>query len=212
VPCFLFDYQGEPRSALGYLFLAPVAIVQKLGLLRDRSADLASAAEELGGLHSRWAEDVPSEDNAAKELAGELLGRAVVVYGSGIFGAVARRWKTQLNENAKVWAFWEMLPEAHHNSVVGYSLPREMAQLAYALLLSPPHQHPQMVQRYQVTRELLEREGIPSRVVEGWGQSGLAQMLTAIYLGDYVSYYLAILQGIDPSPVPPIDFIKSRLA
>ena len=212
VPCFVFDYEGEPRSALGYLFLAPLAIFQKLGLLRDKSGDLAGAVQELNVLRSRWAEDVPSGENEAKGLARELLGRVVVVYGSGIFGGVARRWKTQLDENSKVWAFWEMLPEAHHNSVVGYSLPQEMARLAYALLLRPPYQHPQMARRYQVTRELLEREGIPSRVVEGWGQSALAQMLTAVYLGDYVSYYLATLQGIDPSPVPPIDFIKSRLA
>jgi glucose/mannose-6-phosphate isomerase len=68
-----------------------------------------------------------------------------------------------------------------------------------------------MALRYQVTQELLEREGIPFQRVEGRGTSPLSQILSTIILGDYTSYYLAVLQGIDPSPVPPIDFIKNRL-
>jgi glucose/mannose-6-phosphate isomerase len=136
----------------------------------------------------------------------------MVIYGAGIFGSVARRWKTQFNENSKAWAFFELLPEAHHNSVVGYALPDEVKGRAFVILLRPGYLHTRTHLRYDVTRELLERESIPHQVLEGRGESALSNMLSAILLGDYVSYYLALLQGVDPSPVPVIDYIKGRLA
>jgi len=211
VPAFTFEYEGEPRSALGHMFLSPLGILQHAGLLNDKSQDVAQAVERLRELCGLWCDDAPVEENPAKELASDLVGRAVVIYGSGAFGAVARRWKTQLNENAKVWAFWDTLPEAHHNSVVGYGLPHEMPHIAAAVLIFPPGMHPQLEQRYDLTCHLLEHEGIPSYVVDVQGPTPLCQMLTGTYFGDWVSFYLAMSQGIDPSPIPPIDYIKSQL-
>lgn len=211
VPAFIFSYQGEPRCALGYTFLSAVGILQGVGLLQDKSADVSQTVERLRELAGEWGHAVPSGENPAKELAQDLVGKAVVVYGSGAFGAVARRWKTQLNENAKTWAFWDVLPEAHHNSVVGYGLPQEMARIAAAVLIYPQGMHPQLERRYDLTCRLLDEQGIPSYVVDVQGPSPLCQMLTGTYFGDWVSYYLAMAQGIDPSPIPPIDFIKSQL-
>ncbi|MDP3064421.1 MAG: SIS domain-containing protein, partial [Chloroflexota bacterium] len=211
VPLFTVDYDGEPRSALGYMFLAPLALVQKLGLVSDKSGQVAEALSSLEGMAASLAPSVPSARNPAKTLAKDLHGRIAVVYGAGYFGAVARRWKTQINENSKSWAFWETLPELHHNSVVGYSLPREMANLGLVVMVQASGLHPQVVKRYQITRELLDQQKTPHRTVEGRGSSPLSQMLTAIHLGDYVSYYLALLNNVDPAPVPTITYIKSHL-
>ena len=211
LPLFTFNYQGEPRSALGYSFIVPMVVLVKLGLITDKSKELGEAVKLLTELVSELGEESPSSNNPAKALAKELLGHLIVVYGSGIFSGVARRWKTQLNENSKAWAFFELLPETHHNSVVGYSLPREVRERAFLLLLKPPFLLDKVEKRYQVTQEVLDREEIAHRQIEGSGSSTLSQMLSVVLLGDYASYYLALLQGIDPSPVAVIDFIKSRM-
>ena len=212
VPVFRVPYVGEPRSALGYSFIVPTVLLMSLGLVSDKSSSFMEAAVVLDGLVPELDEGSPYEGNLAKRMASELLGRLVVIYGAGVFGSVARRWKTQLNENAKIWAFFDHLPEAHHNSVVGYPLPSSVNALAFAILLRPAQLHPRTVLRYEITSDLLAKESISQRTIEGRGDSLLSQVLSTILLGDYISYYLALLQGVDPSPVSVIDYVKERLA
>ena len=153
----------------------------------------------------------PSDRNQAKQLAHALLGRLPVIYGGGIFRGVAHRWKTQLNENAKVWSMWDVIPEINHNAVVGYAQPDAVRRLAVAVLLKPQHLHDRVALRYQLTSDVLNAHGVESITVQGQGRSPIAQVLLTTLLGDYVSYYLALLQGIDPSPTQAIDTIKIRL-
>ena len=211
IPLFAIDYEGEPRSALGYSFLVPLGILVNLGLLSDKALDVKEAVESLSQLAERLNHRIPTCENPAKGLALELQDKLSVIYGGGFFQGVARRWKTQLNENSKVWALWDVLPEAHHNSVVGYALPGKVKELALVVLLRPEPLHPGLALRYHVTEELLESQGVAYRSIAGEGYTPLSQILTTVLLGDYTSYYLALLQGVDPSPVPPIDFIKDRL-
>ncbi len=210
-PLFRISYRGEPRSALGYSFIVPMVVLTNLVLISDKTNDMKEALSLLEGVSAELNEESPSEKNPAKRMAAELLGRLIVIYGSGSFSCVARRWKTQLNENSKTWAFFEQLPEANHNAVVGYSLPAEVRRLATAILLRPGNLHPRTGLGHEVVQELLKRESIPYLTVEGRGESALSQILSTVLLGDYVSYYLAVLQGIDPGPVPAIDFVKERM-
>ena len=212
IPVVPIDYQGEPRAAIGYSFLAPLLVLAKLGLVAVPTNMVAEAVDELERHIPLLAAETPEVQNPAKQLARELLGRLPVVYGSGLLQGVARRWKTQLNENAKVWAFFELLPEANHNAVVGYQLPDAVRSLAFVVLLRPTDPHPRVALRYEVTQELLDQQGVPYRVVEARGASALSQIFSSLIVGDYVSYYLAILQGIDPSPVGPIAHVRQRLA
>ena len=211
-PVIPIDYEGEPRCAIGYSFLGPLLAMAALGLVPSQSDPLAEAINALEELVPIIAEDSPQVDNSAKQLASELAGRLPVVYGGGIFIGLARRWKTQFNENAKVWAFTDLLPEAHHNSVVGYQLPEGTRSQAFVLLLRPQPLHPRLALRYRITTDLLQGAQIPFRIVEGQGSSPLSQTLTALVVGDYTSYYLALLQGVDPSPVTAIDSVRRRLA
>lgn len=212
LPVLTVDYQGEPRSALGYSFIVPTVLLMNLGLISDKSRDFEEGSKVLTECAPLLAEDSPLQQNTAKKAAAQLVGRLIVIYGAGIFGGVARRWKTQFNENSKACAFFELLPEVHHNSVIGYSLPTEVKRRSSFILLQPATLHPRTRRRYRVTRELLDNESIPYMTVEGRGDSPLSQMLSAILLGDYISYYLALLEGVDPSPVPTIDLIKSKLS
>ena len=211
VPAFQFDYVGEPRSALGYSFLIPLAILQTLQLVGSSDEAALEAAEVLVSLSHRLEPQVPTQDNPAKELAMSLQGKLIVVYGGGMLCGVARRWKTQFNENSKAWAFVELLPEAGHNAIAGLQWPKPVGKMACGVLLNAWSLHPRIKLRYQVIEELLGKAGVECRTVDGVGKSALAQMLSAILFGDYTSYYLALLNGEDPSPVPPLDYLKSRL-
>ncbi|MEW6033738.1 MAG: bifunctional phosphoglucose/phosphomannose isomerase [Chloroflexota bacterium] len=212
LPVFRLSYRSPPRAALGYSLIPLVGVLQKLGLIPDLSGEFNEAVRVLEGMCSRLAEDVPLATNNAKGLARRLYRRLPVVYGAGITAPVAYRWKTQLNENAKYWSFSEVLPELDHNSVAGYSLPAELKDVAFVVILEAPALHQRHLDRYVVTRELLDRAGISHTTVNSEGNGVLGQMLSLVFLGDWTSYYLAMLHGNDPNAIPAIDYLKERLS
>ena len=212
VPLLTFDYKSQPRAALGYSLVSLVGIVQKLGMIADKEADLEEAIAVMEALQEEIKETVPVIENPAKQLARRLYGHLPVVYGAGYLAEVAHRWKTQFNENSKAWSFFESLPELNHNAVVGYQFPGELAQKVVVAMLTSLLDHPRHKVRFQVTQEILARQGVAWEKIEARGESPLAQMLWAIHFGDYVSYYLAMLYGVDPSPVKTIGYLKERLA
>jgi len=209
IPVFSIEYKAPPRAAVGYSFLGLVGALEGLGLLQDKSAEVAEMVEVLEKMAGALGME---KRNPALTLARRLARRLVVVYGTGFLQGVARRWKTQLNENAKCWAFFDTLPEAHHNSVVGYPFPAAVKARSLVMLLSSPLLLPRHRLRLEITREVLQREGVAYEEMVGEGETVLSQMMGLLYLGDWVSYYLAGLYGVDPSPTPTIDLLKERLA
>jgi glucose/mannose-6-phosphate isomerase len=211
VPAFVFHYESEPRAALGYGIMPLLTIAQKVGIVTDKSEDVDDAIVVMEDLATRIDETVPLARNPAKQLAQKLHQRLPVVYGAGILTQVARRWKGQLNETSKMWCFYEELPEANHNALVGYGLPKEIAARALVVFLRAPSLHPRILLRYDLTRMALEEAGVESATVDAEGRSPLAQMMSAVLFGDWVSLYLAILNGVEPAPTPPIGTLKERL-
>ena len=174
--------------------------------------EIASAISFLKSLYKEINEEVPLKNNRAKQLATDLHGKLPVIYGAEITSEVAHRWKTQLNENSKAWAFHEVFPELNHNAIVGLSIPNEIADRITVILLESSLLSDPVKKRYLITRKLLEKAGVRNILIEGFGESPLPQMMSLVLLGDYVSYYLAILNRIDPTPVEAIDFLKSQLS
>jgi len=211
VPVFIIDYVAQPRATVHYSFMSLIALLQKLGFLKDKTAEVEAMVKDLEKLLAEIKETVPTSSNRAKELAKKLHNRIAVIYGAGILSAVARRWKTQINENSKAWAFYETFSELNHNAVVGYQFPQEPASKVYVVLLRCPSLHPRILIRYQITTDLLEQNAISHQFVDSQGDSQLSQMMSLIYLGDWTSYYLAILNETDPTPVKAIDYLKKRL-
>jgi len=211
VPVFTIEHVSPPRAALGYSLVPLLAIMQNLGLVSGKSAEVESMVHTLEKLCQTWQEDTPAEHNQAKKIALNLAGKIVVIYGAGILSSVARRWKTQINENSKSWAFFEVLPELNHNAVIGYRYPDKLREHIFVLMLRCPSLHPRTLIRYRVTGEILEHSRIQYQVLDSEGANPLKHVMSMVYLGDWVSYYLAILNGIDPTPVPDIDLLKKRL-
>jgi glucose/mannose-6-phosphate isomerase len=212
IPVFLIDYEAPPRAAFPHSFFSLLGIFHKLGLLENKSADLKEAMQVLNKLPTELIENTPLISNPAKRLATKLSGKLAVIYGAGILSEVAQRWKTQLNENSKAWAFYEVFPELNHNAIVGYEFPPETRERILVVLLHSSLFHPRISIRYRLTVEILTKAGVGYELVEAMGESPLAHMMSLVLLGDYVSFYLAILNSIDPTPVAAIDYLKSRLA
>jgi glucose/mannose-6-phosphate isomerase len=199
----------QPRAAVLYGIVGALECATVCGAAPSLHSEIDTATALVERLVEEWGPD-SSEGSLPKRLARELQGKLPVIYGSGPTVAVARRWHTQLNENAESAAFWSELPEANHNEICGWERGTETAPLA-AVFLEDPDQHPRIGRRIELMSQEVERSGAPALRVKARGESRLDRVLSHVLLGDLVSVYLAALEGVDPTPVEAIERLKAGL-
>ncbi|MDP1808509.1 MAG: bifunctional phosphoglucose/phosphomannose isomerase [Actinomycetota bacterium] len=203
----------QPRAALGYLSLPPAVVLERLGLVPDLTAAVTEAVNLLHHQSARLRPQEPESSNPAKQLARRLLGRLPVIYGSeGVTSLAAFRFKCQINENAKQPANWNLLPELDHNEITGWQCLEDISRRFHLIFLRDAEEHPQVKKRVEVTRDLIIDQFCGADEFWSSGASKLARLLSLVYLGDFTSAYLALLNGVDPSPVERIELLKKRLA
>ncbi len=212
LPLWKYDYQGQPRAAVGYSFNLLLAIFVRLSILPDPTADLFGAIQAMRQFQVELQTQTPTVQNPAKRIAGQLVGRWVSVYGAGFLAPVARRWKGQINEFAKAWAQYEFLPEADHNTLAGTEHPENLLTQIAALFLHSSFNNPRHQIRIDMTKQAFMLQGISTDVVEARGDTSLAHLWTTLQFGDYVAYYLAMAYQVDPTPVMALDHFKQELA
>ena len=212
LPRLLFPIEAPPRATLGYGLALLAGLLEQAGLLDLSEDEVDGAIEAVRSVSASCGADVATESNMAKQLAWSLLDRLPVIEGAGFMAAVARRWKTQLNENSHSAAVAEELPEATHNAVVGYEQPDTLHDHQYIVFLATPAENPRNTRRAELSTDLLDAVGIKHQGVSFDGPSRLAQACAAISLGDYVSFYLAMLYGVDPSATPALTLVKSAMS
>jgi glucose/mannose-6-phosphate isomerase len=213
LPAFSYQFKGEPRAAVGWGLMPLLAVGEKLGLMQGVARDVEEMLDVMEALQSQIGVDVPSSGNEAKQVTQRLHEKLPVVYGAGPLTEVAHRWKTQINESSKAWCFYEELPELHHNAIVGYEFPNVVAaNSAVVFLRSQDIVHPRVLMRYGFTEQLLDKYGVEHLTVEARGRSALAQMMSLVLFGDYVSGYLGLLYEVDPSPTDVIAGLRAFLA
>lgn len=212
-PWWRIAYSSQPRAALGWSFGLLLGLADRLGLASSLESSVHEAIEVLRQYGPVYTATSPAPQNPAKRGAGQLIGRIPIFFGGGLFEPVARRWKCQINENAKAWAQYEGMPEANHNTVAGIGFPADhQINLAAVFITSPQYDHPRVLLRHELTFQLCLQNGIMADVFRPTGQSALTQMCHAIQYGDYVSYYLAMAYGADPTEIAPIMELKEQLA
>jgi glucose/mannose-6-phosphate isomerase len=172
-------------------------------------AEIDTATALLEQLIEEWGPG-GAEDSLSRSVARALHGTIPVIHGAASTAAVARRWSTQINENAKGPAFWSELPEANHNQICGWERGRTLAPLA-GVFLADPDQHPRVKRRIALMAEEVERTGAPTIRVDARGESRLERVLSLVLLGDIVSVYMAVLAAVDPTPVEALDRFKASL-
>jgi glucose/mannose-6-phosphate isomerase len=203
-----------PRAALGALIAPLFATLEGVGLLPDASQWLADAVTQLASRRDRCAPTVAGTANPARELA-RKVGRTIpLVYGGGALGAVAAyRWKCDINENAKAPAFWNTYPEIDHNEICAWGQHGDVTrQLLTVIELRHGFEHARLEPRFAITRELMREAVHDILEVRAEGNGRLAQLLDLMYVGDWVSCYLALDNDVDPGPIDAIFELKDRLA
>jgi glucose/mannose-6-phosphate isomerase len=212
IPTWTFQHAGQPRAAVGYSFGLLLALFARLKLIPDPTPDLVGAVEAMKKSQQNLRAEVPAVKNPAKRYAGQLMGRWVTVYGTGILMPVSRRMKSQINEVAKAAANFEFLPEADHNTLAGTMHPEEvLIPHTMNLFLRAPSDHPRNRKRLDLTRQALMLEGLNTDFLDARGDSPLAHMWTMILFGDYMAYYLAMGYGVDPTPVKALVHFKEAM-
>jgi glucose/mannose-6-phosphate isomerase len=196
----------QPRAAVVYMTVTALQCAELAGAAPSLRGEIEEAATLAADLVKEWGPDV--EGSLPKQTATAVHGRIPVVYGGRTTTAAARRWRGQINENAKLPAFFGELPEAHHNEVVGW---HHADDALIALVLETSAEHERMGRRFDVTEEVMQAAGVEAIRFQGRGESATAQLMSLVLLGDLVSVYLAVLRGKDPMPVEEIEGLKARL-
>jgi glucose/mannose-6-phosphate isomerase len=211
LPHLLVPTGMAPRATLPYLFMPMPTILEKIGLVSDVEIEIAETIKTLKQVSVQNSPEKALTNNFSKTLALNICGTVPAVYGFGFYRAVAQRFKTQINENSKNPAKWEVFPELDHNEIVGWEAAKEFAECFSVIFIRDADERPEMRQRIEVTKKLMRRE--IRRLFEVWGKgkTGLAKMSSVICTGDFTSVYLAVLRGIDPTPVKTIALLKEKL-
>jgi glucose/mannose-6-phosphate isomerase len=210
-PLFLIPGGIQPRMSSFYFLTAFIQILEPLGLIAvGKQAELKAAAEWLKDQTVSWKVDVAIADNPAKQLALELFGKSIVVYSGPKLFPAANKWKICMNENAKNIAWTNQYSEFNHNEFVGWT--SHPTQKPYAVVeIRSNLEHPRIQKRFEVSERLLSGMRPAPEVVEPKGETLLQQLLWASNYGDYVSLYVALLNGLNPTPVELVEKLKLLL-
>lgn len=211
-PCWIFDHVGQPRTAIGWTVGLLLALFFRLGLIEDQTLAVTEAASVLSEGIQKLGKDSPVSKNPAKRLAGQLLERNIVVYGAGEMEVVGRRWKSEINELAKAWAAFEGIPEMNHNALAGLRHPESLYEHTSAVFLCSDFDHERNRLRIAFSQRFFLQAGAAVDSVEARGEGKLAQMFSLLQFGDYVSYYLALAYGEDPTPIDTLNELKRLLS
>jgi glucose/mannose-6-phosphate isomerase len=194
----------QPRAAVAYMLTAAAEVTALAGAGPRVHTEIDAAAafleEQSGDLQTR-----------AAEIAARLEGRLPVVHGADLTAPVARRWKAQVNENAKLPAFFSELPEVDHNELCGWAGAEATGARLAAVMLEDCDQHPRERERFELTAEAIEATGAEVVPIETRGETRVSRLLWATMLGDLVSVKLADARGVDPTPVEAIEDFKAAL-
>ncbi len=207
-----FTHSGQPRAAIGFSLGLMMAAFFRYGLIQDASNEIEKGLMVLKKESDNFISETPVARNPAKRLAGQMVGRIPVIFGSDALAPIARRFKTQVNELAKGWAEFDLLPEGDHNTAAGLAQPETMHQSLFAIFLESASDHPRNQLRSTATRQNFLLEGITCDYYLVPGETRLENILAGIQFCDFVSYYLAIAYGEDPTPIPGIVAIKQSMA
>jgi glucose/mannose-6-phosphate isomerase len=200
-----------PRAALGYSFFTLLAAFDKLDIIDVRVSEFNETLFLLRSLRDKYSnyENEPEPLRIARLMKDSL---PIIYSASDRFDAINLRWRGQISENAKTVAYGNVLPEMNHNEIVGYATLEDILKRFFVIFLRDTGDHPRVQTRFDLMKKIISGYCGSILEIHSRGRSLLARMFSLIYLGDWVSYYLAIEKGVDPTPVKNIDILKKQLA
>lgn len=207
LPCIILPKGYQPRNAIAYLFFPMLRILENAQIINDNSEDVKNLIDNLKKNQSNF-------DRIGYDIALKLFGKLPVIYASTNFYSIAYRWKCEINENTKIPAFCGKFPELNHNELNGYVNFNKLNIPIHIVILQDQDDHRRIIKRMEITRKLIKEisnDGVKFTEITIRGDSILTKMFTTIYIGDLVSYYLALNYATDPSPVEVIEKFKKEM-
>ena len=203
----------QPRAATAFLLFPTIRIIQKAKAIDEKVEDeIKETIDVCRKISKNNKKNVPTHDNLAKSIATEICSTFPHIYGWRYYVPIARRWRTQINENSKMLARLDEVPECNHNDIVGWTKHREISSVSSCILLKGGDEPDRIAERYNFMEEVFKDAGAKVIEVHAMGKGLLSRMISLMYMGDFVSCYLAILRKVDPTPVDVITKLKERLA
>lgn len=194
----------QPRSATGYIFSSLAKVLSNSGIIEDLSDEILKTTDELKNITEEL-------ERQGQDLAKKLFEKIPIIYASSEFKDVAKIWKIKLNENSKIPAFWNYFPELNHNEMVGYSQLKKDNKF-YFVIIKDDKTHPRNLKRMELLGTLLKEKGAGVSFVDARQGSLMSRVFSTLLLGDWVSYYLALENKVDPTPVRIVEDFKKMLA
>jgi glucose/mannose-6-phosphate isomerase len=200
-----------PRCALGYSVFPLLMILKKLKLADIKNSEINKTLSLLKRISN---ELKPSnKSNLATKTASKLFGKFVVIYGSSSTTEIpALRFRGQLAENSKTLSSHHIFPEMNHNEIVGWEYPKKVLKDFVVVILRSSKDHKRVKKRIEISKKIIKKAGVPIIEIEARGLDLLSQIFSLIYTCDWISFYLAIFNGVNPTPVERVEFLKKELA
>lgn len=199
-----------PRAGIGAVSIPPLVVLERIGLFPGAGGWVNEAVAQL----KRRRDELIKDGSIAQQLARRIGRTMPIFFGGGAIGAAAAaRWKAQCNENAKVPAFAASMPELCHNEICGWGQHGDMTRQVFSLIqLRHDHEHPQVMRRFDLVREILDEVVAGVAEVTAAGEGALAQLFDLVIQADFTSLHLAANEGVDPGPIPVLEDLKAALA
>ena len=209
VPLLAYAWDGPPRTALGYGMFTILGLAARLGAIDVGEDEVTVAISGLSEAVRQYGLAAPM--NEAKRLAIAIGDRVPVIIGADFLDVAARRFATEVNENAKQWAFSAALPEFNHNAMQALAGPTGTPGTLLPIIIDAPAVHPRNRRRVQETMRMMSEAGVSAQLIDTGGSTPLDAIMRATSLASWTSYYLAMLHDVDPTPVPTLDAFKARM-
>lgn len=202
-----------PRIAVGYMSITILAVLARLGFIKDKETDVKELSRILSDIRDKEIGfQIPLAKNISKQIAVKLYKKYPVIYGTAdTTEAVAMRWREQIAENAKALSSGNIFPEMNHNEIVGWKFPKNILKDFRAIILSDKDDHERVKERIKIVSGIINKSGSEVILLKKDAGGRLARIFSLLYVGDFASFYLAILNDIDPTPVEAIDYLKKEL-
>ena len=216
LPSYIFEPRAnpsnQPRMGVGYSITAILAILAKCGFLVISNEEITKVFTSLESQKDFYGPRIPHQENIAKRTALKLKHKIPILIASEHLVGAAHAFKNMFNENSKCFSVLFDLPELNHHLMEGLKFPAEAKKFFYFLFFKSDLYSSEIQKRYPITQDVVAKNEVESEIYTFKTKTKLEQIFELISLGSYVSFYLAMLYGIDPSPIPWVDYFKNELA
>ena len=196
-----------PRTAFCFLALPMIVTLERAGIINDQTLYFKETIKIASDLIS----ECEANDSIVKNLTYSLVGKLPVIYSSDVMEAVGSRWRCQFNENSKILALSNIVPEMNHNEITGWNPCTAILEKTHVIMIRDENDLPRIQKRFEINKTIIQKQNVTINEVFSKGESLLARMMSLIIIGDYTSFYLAILNQVNPTEIENINFLKQEL-